>query len=213
LDELERKRAENARKQLAINNALTLSQATVAAVSAVAQAASSGSPLAAFGAVAAVIAAIGAAYAFAQSLEPVEASFFKGKEYVDGQGRAPMGVDTIPAKLHLGERVVTAKDNKEYWSALSAIHNHQIPADVLNNFVEGYVTGSVPALDYDRLSTATTDKIGEAESLSRLDKLIGVTERVVDAVGSLGVDVNMDAEGFSVAIQKAAIKRRRALNS
>lgn len=209
LDELERKREENARKQLAINNALVASQALVAAISAIAQAVQTGSPFAAFAAVASVIGAIGAVYSFVASLQPQEANFFEGTEYVDG----PAGRDKVKAKLTRGERVVTAKDNEDYWEALQAIHTHAIPAEDLNSFVAAYPNIGVPVVDFDRLSSATDGKIGadSHETLGRLDKLNDTMEQVVVGLGELGINVKMDEHGFEASISK--VRKARLLRS
>lgn len=212
LDELEQKRANNARKQIAINNALVASQAIVAAISAIAQATQSGSPLAAIAAVGAVIAAIGAAYSFVNSLQPQEPGFYEGEEYVSGRGVKP-GKDQVRARLHVGERVVTAEDNQKYWDTLSAIHNHKIPADALNDFVANYPHHNIPTVDFDRLSSATDGKIGadSYELLNKVDRLNGTMEQVVVGLGEIGVNVNMDEHGLEVGISRA--RRRRILRS
>ena len=210
LDDLERKREENARKQLAINNALVASQALVAAITAIAQAVSTGSPLAAIAAVAAVIGAIGAAFSFVNSLQPQEPGFYEGTEYVEGKG-APAGKDQVRARLHVGERVVTAKDNADYWNTLSAIHNRTVPAEALNQFVEAYPNGGFPMVDFGRLSVATDGKLGSdnTELLGRVDKLNETMENVVDGLSEIGVNVRMDQEGFEVGFSKA--RKRRML--
>jgi hypothetical protein len=207
LDELERKREENARRQMAINQALTLSQALVATVSAIAQAVSTGSPLAAIAAVAAVVGAIAAGYAFVGSLQPVSANFYEGTEYVEGRGR-PRGKDTVPARLTIGERVVTAQRNQEYWDSLHAIHNKLIPPDILNNFVNQY-----PTLNFNRLEEATTHKLSlGGEVKPELDRLNTTMEKVVGAIAGIGINLSMDEDGFSASIasflhKKAMLKR------
>lgn len=209
LDELERKREDNARKQLAINNALAASQAIVAAITAIAQAVQTGSPLAAIAAVAAVIGAIGAAYNFVNSLQPQEANFFEGTEYVEG----PQGKDKVKANLTHGERVVTAKDNQAYWKTLSAIHNHAIPAQDLNSFVESYPNPAVPIVDFDRLSVATDDKLGadSHELLNKVDILNDTMGQVVTGLSEIGINFNLDENGFEASI--ALAKKRRLLRS
>jgi hypothetical protein len=209
LDELERKREDNARKQLAINNALAASEAIVAAITAIAQAVKTGSPLAAIAAVAAVIGAIGASYNFVNSLQPQEANFFTGTEYVDG----PAGRDKVKANLTQGERVVTKDDNKAYWKTLTAIHNHAIPPEHLNRFVEGYPNLSAPLVDFDRLSVATDGKIGadSVELLNKVDALNGTMEQVVVGLSEIGINVNLDENGFEASISKA--RKRRVLRT
>ena len=143
LDQLELKREASARKQQAINSALVLSNALVATVSAIAQAASTSGPAAPFAAIAAGIAVIGAitaAFQFVQSLQPPVANFYKGTEEVTLGGNKP-GIDTVPARLTAGERVVTAKENKDYFATLSAIHNRKVSPEILNSFVRQTLTG------------------------------------------------------------------------
>lgn len=211
LDELERKREANARRQIAINNALVASQAIVAAISAIAQAVQTGSPLAAIAAVAAVIGAIGAAYSFVNSLQPQDANFYKGTEYVEG----PAGRDKVKANLTRGERVTTASDNEKYWDTLQAIHNHTIPAEDLNRFVESYPNSGIPMVDFDRLSVATDGKLGadSQELLGRVDRLNGTMEQVVVGLNELGINVNLDERGFEASISKARKTRLRKYRS
>jgi hypothetical protein len=208
LDELERRREANARKQLAINNALAASQAIVAAITAIAQAVQTGSPFAAIAAVAAVIGAIGAVYQFANSLNSQNPSFFEGTELVTGP--APAGRDKVRANLHVGERVVRANDNTQYWDTLSAIHNHLIPPNVLNDFVNHYPNGGLPLVDFDRLGLATDGFIGgdSIEVLNKLDKVNNTMEGVIEAVAAIGIRVNMDGDGFEAVISKASKTRK-----
>ena len=42
-----------------------------------------------------------------------EVKFAEGTEYVDKENRYPSGVDTIPARLNKGERVLTTEQNKQ----------------------------------------------------------------------------------------------------
>jgi hypothetical protein len=209
LDELDRKREENAKKQLAINNALAASQAIVAAISAIAQAVQSGSALSALAAVGSVIGAITAVYQFVNSLQPQEANFFRGTEYVQG----PEGKDRVKANLTKGERVVTARDNKDYWETLSAIHNRAIPPEALNAFAMNYPNMGVPLVDFDRLAGATEGSLGgdSMETLNKLDTVNENLNRVVIGLSEIGVNVKLDENGFEAAISKAT--KRRILRS
>lgn len=211
LDELTAKREANARKQLAINNALTASQAIVAAISAIAQATQTGSPIAAIAAVAAVIGAISAAYSFVNSLQPTEANFFTGVDYVQG----PEGRDKVKANLTKGERVVPVKENKEYWDTLQAIQHRAIPAEHLNAFVENYPNNAIPLVDFGRLGMATEASLGGSsiELLNRVDKLNDTMGQMVTGLGELGINVSMDENGFEASIQKARTRRLRRSRS
>jgi predicted nucleic acid-binding Zn-ribbon protein len=207
LDELERKREANANRQLAIDNALALSQATVAAVTAIAQAVATGSPFAALAAVAAVIGAIAAAYQFVNSLQPPVAQFAEGTESVQGPG----GKDKVPAYLTKGERVTRVKENKDYWDTLHAIHNRHIPPGVLNSFVNGYPATTVPLTDFDRLYAATNMSMGadSEEVLNKLGQLDGTMQEIVQAVSALGINVNLDADGFAASLTTYQRKKKR----
>lgn len=206
LDELERKREANARKQIAINNALVASQAIVAAISAIAQAVSTGSPIAAIAALAAVIGAIGAAFSFVNSLQPQSSDFFEGTPFVNG----PEGRDKVPANLTRGERVVTKKDNEAYWPALEAMRRGVVTPEEMNSFVQQYPVSTVPGIDFDRLGLATEGKIGvdNAELLNKVDRLNGTMEQVVVGLSEIGINVNMDEHGLEVAISRARKSRR-----
>lgn len=209
LDELERKREDNARRQIAINNALTLSNATLAAIGAISQAVQTGTALSAFAAVGAVVAAIIAAYSFVNSLQPQVPTFFAGTEYVAGAG-APLGKDTVPARLNIGERVVTTQDNKDYWQTLSAIHNHLIPPAILNSFVDSYPNNKVAGVDYSRLDKATQGKYGadSHEIITKFDQLNETMKQVVQGVSDSGISLKIDEDGFAFSVSNAVNKRR-----
>lgn len=91
--------------------------------------------------------------------------FAKGVEYLNGQGTGTS--DSIHAKLSKGERVVTARENKDYWDTLHAIHNRTIPPDVMNGFAKyGYpsIDSSATAppafdIDYRRLGREVADSL------------------------------------------------------
>jgi hypothetical protein len=172
LDELELKRAASARKQQAINSALVLSNALVATVSAIAQAASTSGPAAPFAAIAAGIAVIGAitaAFSFVQSLQPPEATFRHGVEEVKQNGH-PSGIDTIPARVSIGERVVTSKENKDYFETLTAIHNRKVSPEVLNSFVKQTLTGQKQGINENRIERTVVERFREKAQKDRLTK-------------------------------------------
>jgi hypothetical protein len=173
LDQLELKRAASARKQQAINSALVLSNALVATVSAIAQAASTSGPAAPFAAIAAGIAVIGAivaAFQFVQSLQPPEATFFRGTEDVQLGGNKP-GVDTVPARLTEHERVVTARENKDYFETLTAIHNRKVSPEVLNSFVKQTLTGQKDGKGEIKLERTVVERFREKAEKDRLTKV------------------------------------------
>lgn len=60
--------------------------------------------------------------------------FFKGTKFVELNGNKK-GIDTVPAMLHEGERVVTASNNKKHWEIYEAIENNQFKKFVEKNYL------------------------------------------------------------------------------
>lgn len=84
-------------------------------------------------ALAAVSAALGAIeIATIASQKPPQ--FALGTEFVKGPGTETS--DSIPAFLSKGERVFSAKKNRDYWPILSAIHNDRIAPELANSLVD-----------------------------------------------------------------------------
>lgn len=137
--ELEKERLEKlqAEREKAVEREKTIAQIQVAlnAAVTVAKAAAEGGGIASAVTIAAALASLIAGFASARAA--AGNAFYHGVEYLE-RGNNPVGRDTIPARLHEGERVITAADNAAYWDALTGIHNHRIPADILNGFVNGY---------------------------------------------------------------------------
>ena len=136
LERLEAERARAAEREKTI----ALTQLTVNSLVAVSKAAADGGVLAPFTIASTIIALLAG---FASARNASENAFFDGTEFVDPHGKYPAGRDMVPARLHRGERVITTKTNKEYWNTLSAIHNGDIPSDVLNDFTRSYLSGSM----------------------------------------------------------------------
>lgn len=132
LERLEQQRARAAEREKAI----ALTQLTVNSLVAVSKAAADGGVLAPFTIASTIIALLAG---FASARNASENAFFEGTEYVDPHNKYPAGRDTVPARLHKGERVITTATNREYFNTLSAIHNGDIPAGVLDDFVSGYL--------------------------------------------------------------------------
>lgn len=206
LDELERKRAAAAQKQIAINNALVLSEATIAAISAIAKATQEGSAIYAIAALAAVIGAIAAAYSFVNSLEPQSTQFFEGTPFVE-KGLHKAGKDTIPARVNIGEAIIPTDTNAAYNKAVKAIYYKQVPASVLNEFVDRYNTFEpVPATDYNRLSMAVDSKgiLSLEETNKKLDGIYNVLESVSENLSHAdNLHLSLDQNGFTISIIKA----------
>jgi hypothetical protein len=209
LDQLELKRAASARKQQAINSALVLSNALVATVSAIAQAASTSGPAAPFAAIAAGIAVIGAivaAFQFVQSLQPPEATFFRGTEDVQLGGNKP-GVDTVPARLTEHERVVTARENKDYFETLTAIHNRKVSPEVLNSFVKQTLTGQKDGKGEIRLERTVVERFREKAEKDRLTKTDRELTRDIAREVSTRVNNNLETERVFNYVQNVLTER------
>jgi hypothetical protein len=142
--ELEKERLEKlqAEREKAVEREKTIAQVQIAINTAltIAKAAAEGGGIGSAFTIAAALASLIAG--FAQARAAAGNAFYHGVEYLE-RGNNPKGRDTIPARLHEGERVITASDNDKYWDALSAVHNHKIPADILNGFVNGYHNGGL----------------------------------------------------------------------
>ncbi len=204
LDALQAQQEAHAQKQLAIDNALTLSKAALAAVGAVADAVGSGNPFLAIAAVVAVIAAIGAAFNFVNSLKTPVAQFAEGTLFVDDRN-AKDGVDTVPAKLTKGEAVIPRERNLEYKKTVEAIYYKSVPADVLNRFVAQYPTVNVPEIDFSRLSNATDNYFtnSSVEGNHKLgliyDQLAMLNENMSNVDN---LNINFDERGFSLSLMR-----------
>lgn len=124
----EEKKADDERKKLKkkqsdYNKALAIADATIN--TAVAVTANLEFPI-----LAAAIAALGAAEIAIIASETVP-GYAKGVEKVTGKGTSTS--DEVPAKLSVGERVVTAEKNRRFWPILSAIHNNRIDHETINH--------------------------------------------------------------------------------
>ncbi len=210
LDELERKRYAAAQRQIAINNALVLSEATLAAIGAISKAAQEGGIINIVAALAAVIGTIAAAYNFVNSIQPQSTEFFEGTEFVQ-QGRHKAGRDTIPARVNIGEAIIPTDTNKDYSPAVKAIYRRNIPANILNDFVDNYQTGNyIPAVDYARLGLATERSINGdmQETNKKLDETNGLLANVYNSLSNLdSTKIILDENGFSVSLIKAMHKQ------
>ena len=133
LDALEERQAKAAKReeiikqaQIAINLALT-----------VARAAAEGGGIGSAFTIATALAAAIAGFAAARNAST--AAFFEGTDYVPLGGNRK-GRDTIPARLHEGEAVISADTNKRYHPAIKAIRRELVNPDVLNSFIN-YASG------------------------------------------------------------------------
>jgi hypothetical protein len=87
--------------------------------------------------------------------------FKEGVEMLKGPGTETS--DSILARLSAGERVVSAKTNKAYFPALSAIHNGLVPPEAINSFVKDFTNQSENTLKNEiKALLSKVDKLASA---------------------------------------------------
>lgn len=167
------------RKAAEEEKALKIMQAIIGTAAAIVNALASGGPAAVALAAAAGIA--GAAQIAVIARTPIP-KFAKGTEFVE-RGANPRGIDTIPAYLNEGERVVDAHTNK----ALRGIPNSMLP-----KLVQNY-SQQMPHLDYSAVNTTVIDKGIDYDKLGNIlaEKLRSNPQAVV----------KIDKAGFSTFIR------------
>ncbi len=105
--------------------------------------------------------------------------FNRGVERLTGAGTETS--DSILAQLSVGERVVSAKDNRDYYPALSAMHNHKVPAAAMNAFAMNYGAMRAPisskSIEYD------SELKSELKSINKTLKSLPVAQIHMDKKG------------------------------
>lgn len=215
LAELEVKREQAARRQLAINAVLQTSQALVAFTGAIAQAVTAGgNVLGAIGVAAAIIGLLASGYAIVQSLQP-QVKLKKGTKKLKRDGH-PSGVDTIPAMLTEGEAVIPKDINEDYESAVSSIYDRKIPPEIINSFVENYSNKKVPSLNYDLLDSAARvviindDRVYKQmrKNESKMNETNELLAKLNKSIKSIGVSLNIDRSGLAISLLEAVETQR-----
>lgn len=209
LKELEIKRENNARRQLAVNAALQGSQIVTALISGIAQAAATTGPLGAILGLTAVAAAIAGAFAIAQSLKPQQPSFFVGTEDTGPGGKAD-GKGGFHAILHPRERVLTAEQNKK----LKGISNEKL-VELVNNsrwmIEHNYASKPLPRLNLDAIDRANEiSNVGGIrlvaimeENNRKLEENNQLQKRTHYLLKNMGVNVNVDKNGLAISVLEA----------
>jgi hypothetical protein len=209
--ELEAKRDEDARKQLAINAALQASQVLVSITGALAS--SGGEPIQVATKVATIIAALATGFALVSSLQSKTPSFFEGTDFVP-LGNNKKGRDTVPAFLHEGEAVIQADKNKAYAPTIKAIRRGLLPPELLNGFVTGNQMNHL-ALGK-ALQSSSNTSFKESHFVEMNERLAGLEQVMLGttkAVRQIGVNVNLDSDGFSMSIQKHLERKSKIWNA
>lgn len=134
LDKLQKQQEQAAQKAKAAQIAQVIANTVIAVAKAAGQTGVA-APIAIITTLAAIAAGIGSAVALSQN------AFDEGTDYVPLGNNRP-GKDTVHARLTAGEAVLDKEDNRNYHPTVKAMRRHQIPAEVLNGFVESYRGGS-----------------------------------------------------------------------
>lgn len=211
LKELQVKKENAARRELAINAALQASQLLVAITGAISKIATPGIGIAeVIGSMAVIFSSLAAGYGLVKSLQGTQPKLAKGTKRVRRDGH-PSGTDTIPAWLNEGEAVIPTDNNKAYHPTVSAIYDKTIPAEHLNNFVKNYHSiKGVPRPDYGRIKDAAESSIG---SEGRLAGLISEQNRKIDenndlqrqtlrAMSKMSINATIDRDGVAIAVNE-----------
>lgn len=211
LNELNVKRENAARRQLAIDAALQASQLLVAITGAISKIANPLTGVAdVIGSIAVIVGSLAAGYGLVKSLQGNQPRLAKGDKYVKRNGH-PSGVDTIPAWLNEGEAVIPTDKNKAYHETISAIFDGKIPAKDMNHFVKTYhKIKSVPQVDYGRIKQASELHISSdgrmAVAISEQNKLIqennDLQRQTLRAMKNMSVSANIDRDGVAIMVNE-----------
>ena len=117
--------------------------------------------------------------------------FKSGVEMLSGAGNETS--DSIHAMLSRGERVVSAKTNKEFYPTLSAIHNGKISAKSLNDFV---LNGH---------KIVVNNNQNDSKLLQSVENLTNTLAKQPKA------EISIDKQGFSVFLSDS-MQREQQLN-
>jgi hypothetical protein len=213
LKELEIKRENAARRQLAIDAALQASQILVAITGAVAKIATPGIGIAeTIASIAVIVGSLATGYGLVKSLQGNQPHLAEGTTFVQ-RGKHPQGRDTIPAWLDEGEAVMPKETNKQYKKSIEAIYHGKVPANVMNTFVENYVSNKIkplPTPNYEKIKHTAEMSVTHdgrlASMVSDQNRLIAenndLQRQTLRAMKSMAVNVNMDRNGIAIAVNE-----------
>lgn len=191
LKQAQNQREQAARRQIAVNAALTSSEAILSVVSA----ASQGDPYTlAARVIAAVIAVTAGIYSVSSASRNATSNIASFKDgVIDLQGPGTGTSDSIPARLSKGESVMTAKETQQFHGTLTAIRN-------------GYNPIAALASDLG-LSVSHNNNVSRKEFAAYGKKLDILTEAVID--NKVGVTANINENGIYVATERVSRKTKR----
>lgn len=210
LTELQIKRENAARRQLAIDAAIQGSQLLVGITGAIAKIASGIGAAETIAEIAVIVGALATGYGLVKSLQGNQPKLAKGDPYVR-RGKNPSGTDTIPAWLNEGEAVIPTDTNKAYHPAVQAIYHKKVPAEDINRFVQNYHRlKPVPQVNHERIKNAAElhiDSSGKmAVAISEQNKLLmennDLQRATIRAIRSIKNEVSLDKNGFAASFME-----------
>jgi hypothetical protein len=213
LKELEIKRENAARRQLAIDAALQASQILVAITGAVAKIATPGIGIAeTIASIAVIVGSLATGYGLVKSLQGNQPRLAEGTTFVQ-RGKNPSGKDTIPAWLNEGEAVVPTETNKQYRKSIEAIYHGKVPANVMNTFVENYVSNKIkplPTPNYEKIKHTAEMSVTHdgrlASMVSDQNRLIAenndLQRQTLRAMKNMSVSANIDRNGVAIMVNE-----------
>lgn len=111
--------------------------------------------------------------------------FAKGTSYVERNGNKP-GIDTIPAFVNEGERIVTTEQNAKHWDLYEAIDNKRLDQYVLKQYV-------TPMLIQQQKAHAKEEKKTFVENITTAMQYNGLTYHDADYIRRKGQKItNVD---------------------
>ena len=126
--------------------------------------------------------------------------FFLGEKYVK-RGKNPMGIDTIPAMLNEGERIISTEKNKKHWAIYEAIENNEFQKFVQKH----YVMPQLRAYKAEQESKKQKEFAGNIAA-SIIGTGQGLTFYDADRIRKKGMHIN-NAKELSVLIAEAVYDR------
>jgi phenylpyruvate tautomerase PptA (4-oxalocrotonate tautomerase family) len=211
LTELNIKRENAARRQLAIDAALQASQILVGITGAIAKIATPGIGIAeTIGAMAVIVGSLAAGYGLVKSLQGNQPRLAEGTTYLS-RGKNRPGKDTIPAWLNEGEAVIPTETNKAYHPTIKAVYDGTVPPETLNTFVRNYhKLKSIPQPDYARIKETAELKINSdgkmAVAISEQNKLImennDLQRQTLRAMSKMSVKASIDRDGVAIMVNE-----------
>lgn len=217
LTQLQVQRENAARKQLGIDSALQASQVLVGITGAISKIAAAPFGAETISEIAIIIGALATGYGIVRNLQGNQPRLAEGTKYLS-RGNNPSGRDTIPAMLDEGEAVIPADKNKDYHPTISALFDGTIPADHLNNFVRTYhKIKSVPQPNYSRIGEVAAMQISSdgkmavllSENNKKLDEHISLQRQTIRTLKAMGMNVNLDKNGFAASWMEVVEQAQR----